>query len=316
MGAVGNDNVDKIITSGASLASLLHSVATAPTDFDGLLLGRVVRKTKALTTDETEFGETETTEAFLSGFLCNGGMCSFYTPLGDINEATVKKLQNSNNGSNILGWFVYRAGMGFSPTMRERRVCQQFYELRKATGLPVIFGVVSSCRQHAEATTTFQLKVHQQIGEMVNGQQRLTFRPVKMRVDNIGTTISHKAYDDVSHLCIIPYVPSYHTVKGQKERQKTGSSTDGDSTADSGGGKLHQLAVEGVYSQVQGIEELYKNILRKVDSLSREVCSSSAELCMQLQKVRALESALQTKQSKLSMQQQATTGLMHRSEAL
>lgn len=34
------DLIDRVITSGASLASLLHSVATAPADFDGLLLGR------------------------------------------------------------------------------------------------------------------------------------------------------------------------------------------------------------------------------------------------------------------------------------
>ncbi len=99
--------IDRVITSGASLASLLHSVATAPADFDGLLLGiwvgcqctnmmltnqhahthkgRVVRKTQAVTTDESEFGEKESTEAFLSGFLCNGGVCSFYSPVGDIN---------------------------------------------------------------------------------------------------------------------------------------------------------------------------------------------------------------------------------------
>lgn len=201
----------------------------------------------------------------------------------------MRKLQSSSGGSNILGWFVYRAGMNHGASMRESRVCQQLFELRRLTNMPVLFGVVSSCADHGGATTTFQLRMYQQ--QAADSLPSLVHRAVQMRVDNIGTSISANAYDDVSHLCVIPQVPSYHTHKTAKER---GS----DNTTDAGS-KLHQLAVDGVYGQVQGIEELYKNILRKVDSLSREVCQGSAELCQQLQRVAVLEGNVHSAQTRL-----------------
>lgn len=207
-------------------------------------------------------------------------------------DATVRKLQSSSGGSNILGWFVYRAGMNHGASMRESRVCQQLLELRRATNMPVLFGVVSSCADHGGATTTFQLRIYQQ---QASDGPSMVHRAVHMRVDNIGTSISANAYDDVSHLCIIPQVPSYHTHKAAKERG-AGSEQSADA-----GSKLHQLAVDGVYGQVQGIEELYKNILRKVDSLSREVCQGSAELCQQLQRVAVLEGSVHSAQTRLRM---------------
>lgn len=207
-------------------------------------------------------------------------------------DATVRKLQSSSGGSNILGWFVYRAGMNHGASMRESRVCQQLFELRRATNMPVLFGVVSSCADHGGATTTFQLRVYQQ---QASDTAALVHRAVHMRVDNIGTSISANAYDDVSHLCVIPQVPSYHTHKTAKDR---GDSTSSVASSDAGS-RLHQLAVDGVYGQVQGIEELYKNILRKVDSLSREVCQGSAELCQQLQRVATLEGNVHSAQTRL-----------------
>lgn len=211
-----------------------------------------------------------------------------------LTDATVRKLQSASGGSNILGWFVYRAGMNHGASMRESRVCQQLFELRQATNMPVLFGVVSSCADHGGATTTFQLRMYQQ---QASDSAALVHRAVHMRVDNIGTSISAHAYDDVSHLCVIPQVPSYHTYKTTKEHGGAESVTSGSST--DAGSKLHQLAVDGVYGQVQGIEELYKNILRKVDSLSREVCQGSAELCQQLQRVAALEGSVHSAQTRL-----------------
>lgn len=180
--------------------------------------------------------------------------------------------------------------------MRESRVCQQLFELRRATSMPVLFGVVSSCADHGGATTTFQLRIYQQTTDP--NAPTLVHRAVQMRIDNIGTSISQHVYDDVSHLCVIPQVPSYHTHKATKERSGKEESAD---SAQGGGSKLHQLAVEGVYSQVQGIEELYKNILRKVDSLSREVCQSSAELCQQIQRVGQLEHTVHSAQTRVRL---------------
>ncbi len=188
--------------------------------------------------------------------------------------------------------------MNHGASMRESRVCQQLFELRRATSMPVLFGVVSSCADHGGATTTFQLRIYQQTNDP--GSTTLVHRAVQMRIDNIGTSISQHVYDDVSHLCVIPQVPSYHTHKAVKERSSKDTS-DSDSGTAGGGSKLHQLAVEGVYSQVQGIEELYKNILRKVDSLSREVCQSSAELCQQIQRVAQLEHTVHSAQTRMRM---------------
>ena len=65
-------------------------------------------------------------------------------------------------GEQVLGWFVHRAGPKHNASARERTVTAGL-AAHMPDGMPVLFGVLYVFGEHGGATITFEQKIYEQV---------------------------------------------------------------------------------------------------------------------------------------------------------
>ncbi|CAI7888149.1 unnamed protein product [Closterium sp. NIES-54] len=150
--------MERVVLSGATLASLVHGLAAGETD--GLLLGRLEQRTTAVYSDaQGDDGQISRNDFCLvvTGFRSAGRVLSFYDGTGTVDLDRVQLLLGSSENEGlgvagdgrrntvastagswagphecVIGWFVRRSNSPLQPSMREAAVTAQLDDLRQA----------------------------------------------------------------------------------------------------------------------------------------------------------------------------------------
>ena len=95
-------NIDALIMSGATLASLCGSAATVDGDTDGMLFGQVdLKRTRKINDAEVE-EVSDTLEAYLTGCCVCGSSLSFHSPSGVLNMPKLEEIASPWAGEERL----------------------------------------------------------------------------------------------------------------------------------------------------------------------------------------------------------------------
>lgn len=76
--------LERVNIHGATLASLLHSVASSPSPADGVLFGHATRNTREDIHDDFATVNIDTDEAHITSFVCSSSTRSLSNGLGEV----------------------------------------------------------------------------------------------------------------------------------------------------------------------------------------------------------------------------------------
>lgn len=315
--------LDAVSTSGATLAALLTSLATAPSDVDGFILGNVRSRTQTTLQDHEEATTAEAREGVITGLPCLAGSFSFYEPSGAIDAERLREL-TAAFPEPLLGWFSFRADTRLHLSMREQVLApaalQALREHRHGSEVPcspLLFATMSRSAEHGGASTSFQYRFYQ------NSSPSEPMQPVRLIVRNVGSAHGHhRDFALPAPLGGLPAVPfaadpsplaasGRESAAGGGEPPGAGSSraagrpTEGLRAAGGGAASaagssrtdsLRQAAVHavaGINQQVNTIETLYFELLGEVEKLEAPTAADSAALQERRSTVDGLLAALQ-----------------------
>merc|ERR1712137_213483 len=152
---------------------------TSPFDLEGLLLGSSTTSLENSLSDQAETIEERTT-IDLRDFICMGDTCSFYSPVGVVDESSLNEVLLGKN-QNLLGFFRFRRNSSLRPSMRELCLARK---LRKSVhgdfgSNPFLIGLFT----HSDST-----KVHSidyKLFEITDFGEEIKFSLLDIQLTNI-----------------------------------------------------------------------------------------------------------------------------------
>lgn len=134
--------LQKIAISGPTLASMLQRFSSSSGAVDGLLFGHVAHVAPSNLSDDSpsSSSSSETSSplvATVTGFICSGGINSFYDSAGRIDSSSLGRLvgESSSGRETVIGWFSGRRRTSLRPSLREFSVSDS---LSFSSGLSVL----------------------------------------------------------------------------------------------------------------------------------------------------------------------------------
>ncbi|BAT97497.1 hypothetical protein VIGAN_09095500 [Vigna angularis var. angularis] len=283
--------LQKIAISGPTLASLIQRFSTSPSAIRGLLFGHV---THLPTTPSDDSPSTvPTLLATVTGFLCSP---SFHESSGDVIPSAL------HPHSSVLGWFSARRRSALRPSMRDFSVTSSLSSLSKfSTSIdnsnlnlksnspeqpslfpPCVFLLLasppfdnaSSSHVHTHEYRAFQFRTGAQ-----------WFEPRSLDVVNIGPAFRghYGAFIPTSSLpaldrglCGSP-MDDGGDERLARMKQAANDQRELDGCVEGFEvGKLSRMVGSDARSYTEGLEELYKKMLVKIQNLTSLVDESSA----------------------------------------
>ncbi|KAF9963617.1 hypothetical protein BGZ70_007296 [Mortierella alpina] len=134
--------------NGILLSTLLFECANARVDYEGLILGAIVSKTRSVVDDtsDTRIKTVYTTIVVQGVYRLEPNLPKFYTRSGDIIESVLENYSIPSNLS-VLGYLKYRRTESHELSLRDRAVAlklKQHLERKRALSSPISPALPSS----------------------------------------------------------------------------------------------------------------------------------------------------------------------------
>ncbi|KAK1409949.1 hypothetical protein QVD17_36480 [Tagetes erecta] len=277
--------LQKIQISGPTLASLIQRVSSSDGDVDGLLFGRVTQIIPSTLSDDSSANTTSSDEptlvATLTSFFTSTTTSTFYSPSGHLhtpalNDLIFKCTSNSSSDDRLIGWFSARRKTHLRPSLRETTVTASL----QSKISPCIFFLLTT-PFHDQLIHTHEYKAFQ------FRSSTHSFDPKTIDVVNLGPAFRGH-YGNFTPNSPFPDLPfevkglnsesMVEDQEGKKENQQFGSLCHDD---DFKIGRLKNLMGSGAATYTAELEELYNNMLNKVNGLAKLVEQSSARVLEQ-----------------------------------
>ncbi|KAI3771114.1 hypothetical protein L6452_02270 [Arctium lappa] len=284
-------SLQKIQISGPTLASLIQRVSSAAGDVDGLLFGRVSHITPFTLSDDSSTATTSdqpTLVATVTSFFSSNSTSTFYSASGQLDTPTLNNLLSTSD-DRLIGWFSGRRKTQLRPSMRESSVTSalassiQFSSQVQSspeslTFPPCIFFLLTTPFQdqliHTHEYKAFQFR-----------SSTDSFDPKTLDVVNLGPAFRGH-YGNFTPNSPFPDLPfqvkglnceSMVEDEGEKENQKFGTLCDQSFKI----GRLKSLMGSEAANYTAELEELYNNMINKLNGLAKLVEQSSARVLEQ-----------------------------------
>ncbi|KAL8206055.1 hypothetical protein R6Q57_009606 [Mikania cordata] len=289
-------SLQKIQIYGPTLASLIHRVSSSAGDVDGLLFGRVTHIIPLTLSDDSSYSAVDTTAdqptlvATVTSFFSSTSTATFYSDSGDLHAPTLNHLLcTSSSDDRLIGWFSGRRKNHLRPSMRESSVTaalasnfklfSQIHNFPKShTFPPCIFFLLTTPFQdqliHTHEYKAFQFR-----------SSTDSFEPKTLDVVNLGPAFRGH-YGNFTPNSPFPDLPyevkglnseSMIEDEGKQENDEFGSLCDEDFKI----GRLKNLMGSGAANYTAELEELYSNMIKKMNGLAKLVEQSSARVLEQ-----------------------------------
>lgn len=283
-----DDNcLQKIQISGPTLASLIQRVSSAPADVDGLLFGRVTHIIPSTLSDDSSTinapsPDQPTLVATVTSFVTSTATSTFYSPSGHLhapalNDLLFKCTNSSSHDDRLIGWFSARRKTHLRPSMRETTVTASLASKIS----PCVFFLLTT-PFHDQLIHTHEYKAFQ------FRSTTHSFDPKTIDVVNLGPAFRGH-YGNFTPNSPFPDLPfevkglnsesMVEDEEGKQENEKFGSLCHDD---DFKIGRLKNLMGPGAANYTAELEELYNNMLKKVNGLAKLVEQSSARVLEQV----------------------------------
>ncbi|XP_076915829.1 uncharacterized protein LOC143575307 [Bidens hawaiensis] len=276
---MGDDiSLQKIQISGPTLASLLQRVSSAAGDLDGLLFGRVAHLTPStLSDDPSSTSDEPTLIATVTGFFSSSSTSTFYSPSGQIHAPSLSSLISTSDC--LIGWFSARRKTHLRPSMRETAVTASLVQtLSSPKCCPGIF-ILLTTPFHDQLIHTHEYKAFQ------FRSSTDTFEARTLDVVNLGPGFRGH-YGNFTPNSPFPDLPfevkglgneSMVEDEGKFESEKFGLLCDDGFKI----GRLKGLMSSEAANYTAELEELYGNMIKKMNGLAKVVEQSSARVLEQ-----------------------------------
>ncbi|KAJ3684103.1 hypothetical protein LUZ61_013267 [Rhynchospora tenuis] len=282
--------------SGAALASLLHLAATSASDSSGLLSGHLSLPSSS-SAPLSDYDPSPSVPApspssnlLITHLFSFNSPLSFFSSLGQVHASF---LHSHFAHSSLVGWFSFRRTSSLRPSMRELAVSVSLSQTL-ATDTPCVFLLLSSSLSPNRAVHTHDYRAF-----LLRPGAKPLLEPISLRVLNVGPSSSGGQYSAFSaNLSTLPSLPcairgmddgdSMVICEGGKEKSKKeesllsmkekareqkvlDASTEGFEVE-----RLEKLVGGPANAYTHEIEELYRSMLRKLESLTHQVEKTSA----------------------------------------
>ncbi|KAM0061299.1 hypothetical protein Hdeb2414_s0004g00134291 [Helianthus debilis subsp. tardiflorus] len=264
-------SLHKIQISGPTLASLLHRFSSSPADFDGLLFGRISHLTPStLSDDPSPSDDHPTLIATVTSFFSAPSPTTFHSP-------SLHHLISSSPDP-LIGWFSGRRKTPLRPSMRESSLTLTLSSDPTFNLTNCIFILL---------TTPFQdqlIHTHEYKAFQFRSSTGL-FEPKTLDVVNLGPAFRghYGSFTPNSRFPDLPFEvkglgsESMVEDEGKVENDKFGLVCDEGFNV----GRLKSLMGSEAAGYTAELEELYGNMIKKMNGLARVVEQSSARLLEQ-----------------------------------
>ncbi|PWA52000.1 hypothetical protein CTI12_AA455700 [Artemisia annua] len=270
-----SSTIDKIQISGPTLASLLHRFTTSSGDIDGLLFGHVTTTTPLTLSDTTI--TTPTTTITITSFFSSPSTTTFYTPSGHLHTPTITTL--TTNQPPLIGWFSGRRKTHLRPSMKETNVTSNLARYLQND---------QSCIFLLLTTPFYENLIHThdyKVFSFSNGSG--VFEVKGLDILNLGPGFRGH-YGHFEPMSLFPDIG--FSVKGLdiETMVEDGGDEGGDKKfgelCDESGfdvGRLKRLLGEEASGYTAELEEMYNNMIKKMNALAKVVEQSSAKVLQQ-----------------------------------
>ncbi|KAF5750778.1 BRCA1-A complex subunit Abraxa [Tripterygium wilfordii] len=282
--------LQKIAISGPTLTSLLQRFSASPADIDGLLFGRVTLVTPTLTDDSASASSDHPhLIATITSFLSFNSALSFYDPLGNLRLGP-------NQYQNLLGWFSARRRSALRPSMRELSVSSSlskssnYNSAASANDINTSYGNFSPCIFLLVATPVQESLIHTHDYRAYQFVASTSFEAKSVEVVNIGPAFRGH-YGNFSPTSPLPVLScemrgsSMMMTEEESSRESKEATRDQRQLNKCAEGfevrRLRQLLGSESTSYTAGLEDMYEKMLAKIESLARQVETSSAKVLEQ-----------------------------------
>ena len=297
--------------SGATLASLMETLAAGNQDCDGLLFGSVIRRSANILQDDGQEAQSrDEVTANIQGFSAFSRPLSFYNAMGAVNPEPVLKMVQSRGyeGDPLIGWFVHRRNTPLRPSMREKAVTCSLRALKTTlsashqlhtalrAGSPLLLLVLSASIEPSAAIHSYQYKAYQYVLKT----EKACFEPRSLVVVNIGPEYRGQ-YDSFAPVSSLPELRLPEYLLGRVSADQLSPPASRKSVA----ATAKQLEIQSAESlsryaeayklsdlrsligpdsngQVAQLECLYEGMLKKLRSIATAVSESSSALQKQV----------------------------------
>ncbi|KAL8140754.1 hypothetical protein V2J09_006775 [Rumex salicifolius] len=295
--------LQKVTIPGAILASLLHRCSSAPGDTDGLLFGHVSLITPSSLSDDFPADQSSSTDssptlvAAVTDFFSSGTTTSFYDSAGHIDVASLRRFLPLSPSLHLLGWFSARRRSSLRPSLREFSVSQSLSSRSEfsfaiegdssSAFIPSIFLLLAT--PYPDQQTLIHTHDYRTYKFRVSNN---TFDAKPLHLINIGPAFRGH-YSSFCPNSDFPYLP--YQVRGspmkEDRKESDGLSHMKQLSKDQNQlnfyaegheiGNLSKLLGSEASNYTSGLEDLYGNMLAKLDNLARLVESSSSKVLEQ-----------------------------------
>ncbi|KAJ4772109.1 BRISC complex subunit Abro1 [Rhynchospora pubera] len=283
--------------SGAALASLLHLAATSASDSSGLLSGHLSLPSSS-SAPLSDFDPSPSiptpspsSHLFITHLFSFNSPLSFFSSLGHVDAPFLRS--HFPDSSSLVGWFSFRRNSALRPSMRELAVSVSLSKTL-GTDTPCVFLLLSSSLSPNRAVHTHDYRAF-----LLRPGAKPVLEPMSLRVLNVGPGSSGGQYSAFSaNLSTLPSMPcairgmddvdsmviceggkgnskkeeSLLAMKEKAREQKVlDSSTEGFEVE-----RLERLVGVPTNAYTHEIEELYRSMLSKLESLTHQVEKTSA----------------------------------------
>nr|GEU48447.1 hypothetical protein [Tanacetum cinerariifolium] len=273
-----SSTIDKIQISGPTLASLLHRFTTSSGDIDGLLFGHVTTTTPLTLSDTTI--TTPTTTITITSFFSSPSTTTFYAPSGHLHKPTLTTL--TTNQPPLIGWFSGRRKTHLRPSMKETNVTSNLakYVQNRQDFKSCIFLLLS--------TPFYENLIHTHDYKVFSFSSLNDVFEVKgLDVVNLGPGFRGH-YGHFEPMSLFPDLG--FSVKGLDIESMVDDGGEGDGIhkfgdlCDESGfdvGRLKMLLGKEASGYTAELEEMYNNMIKKMNALAKVVEQSSAKVLQQ-----------------------------------
>ncbi|XP_058214680.1 uncharacterized protein LOC131326099 [Rhododendron vialii] len=289
--------LEKIQISGPTLSSLLHRFSSSPSDVDGLLFGHVTPlPTTTLSDHPSPTSLSPPLVATVTSFFCSSSTSSFYSPSGLLHLPSLRNLVSSTSSSptsdSLLGWFSARRRTPSRPSMREAHVTSslsskiQFsFQVQNSTQtftLPPCIFLLLTTPFHNPLIHTHEYRAYQfRISDE-------SFEAKTLDVVNIGPAFRghYGSFCPNSPFPLMDCDPArFNSMAEDRNCEKGGEKNEREEvdlrTVGFDAGRLSRLVGPEAGKYTGELEDLYKQMLAKLEGLARVVEKGSARVMEQ-----------------------------------
>lgn len=274
--------LSKLTISGFTLGAILNRASSSPADIDGLLFGVAHPTPSPLSDSDADPPPSPLFAAAVSSHLAFHSLLSFYDPLGNL----YLPLPLPSSFQPLLGWFVSRRRCPLRPSARDVSISAALSRTLPP-GSPLVFLLVSpftaSSSAHTHEYRAFQFSAG-------GGSRRMPrLEPKSMEVVNIGPGFRPN-YGDFVPRSPFPLLSlcdgeEQGTPRTSLERLKRASKEQEELNVCAQGYDVQRLGkMVGAYAPhcVSEMEDLYRSMQTKLETLGSAVVNSSSRVRLQV----------------------------------